>query len=122
MENEQIYDLNSELKEIKENRRIQVNLQKKISVKPQTSLKVNPSDLAVKMKVLEKSGTMKMKPQHYDRSDDWEEYLTQFEISAEINQWNDVTKALYLAGSFKGAAWSILNNLKAARKRRFQSL
>lgn len=83
---------------------------------------MNPSDLAVKMKVLEKSGTMKMKPQHYDRSDDWEEYLTQFEISAEINQWNDVTKALYLAGSFKGAAWSILNNLKAARKRRFQSL
>lgn len=42
---------------------------------------------------------MKMKPQHYDGSDDWEEYLTQFEILAEINQWNDVTKALYIAGS-----------------------
>lgn len=70
----------------------------------------------------EKSGTVKMKPQHYDGSDDWEEYLTQFEILAEINKWNDVTKVLYLAGSLKGPARTILNELKATERRRFQSL
>lgn len=37
--------------------------------------------------------TVKMKPQHYDGSDDCEKYLTQFEILVEVNQWNDVTKA-----------------------------
>lgn len=70
----------------------------------------------------EKSGTVKMKPQDYDGNDNWEEYLTQFEIFAEINQWNDVTKALYLAGSLKGAARTIFNELKVTERRRFQSL
>lgn len=64
----------------------------------------------------EKSGTVKMKPQDYDGNDDWEEYLTQFEIFAEINQWNDVTKALYLAGSLKGAARTIFNELKVTER------
>ena len=43
-----------------------------------------------------------MKPQLYDGDDDLNEYLAQFEILAEINNWDYITKSLYLAGSLKG--------------------
>lgn len=43
-----------------------------------------------------------MKPQLYEGDDDLNEYLAQFEILAEINNWDYVTKSLYLAGSLKG--------------------
>lgn len=65
---------------------------------------------------------VKMKPHHYDGTDDWEEYLTQFEILAEINKWNNLTKALYLAGSLKGPARTVLNELQASERKSFDSL
>ena len=37
----------------------------------------------------------KIKPQLYDGSDDLDEYLTQFNILAELHGWNSKTKALF---------------------------
>lgn len=71
---------------------------------------------------IEKLGIVKMKLQDYDGNDDWEEYLMQFEIFVEINQWNDVIKVLYLVGSLKGVVRIIFNELKVIERRRFQSL
>lgn len=58
-----------------------------------------------------------MKPQLYEGDDDLDEYLAQFEILAEINNWDYETKSLYLAGSLKGGARALLNELdKESRK------
>ena len=67
---------------------------------------------------------VKMKLHHYDGTDDWEEYLKQFEILAEINKWNNLTKSFYLAGSLKGPARTVLvlNELKASERKSFDSL
>lgn len=71
------------------------------------------------------SGTQngaKMKPQFYDGSEDLEDYLSQFEILAELNQWNYHSKSLYLASSLKGDARSMLSELSPIERRDFDTL
>lgn len=63
-----------------------------------------------------------MKPQLYDGDDDLNEYLAQFEILAEINNWDYITKSLYLAGSLKGGARALLNELNRDQRRDYDSL
>jgi hypothetical protein len=63
-----------------------------------------------------------MKPQLYDGDDDLNEYLAQFEILAEINNWDYITKSLYLAGSLKGGARALLNELDRDQRRDYDSL
>ena len=63
-----------------------------------------------------------MKPQYYDGSDDWEEYITQFDILSDINNWSYGSKSLYLAGSLKGPARAILNELSSSERRDFDKL
>lgn len=65
---------------------------------------------------------IKMKPQYYDGSDDWEEYITQFDILSDINNWSYESKSLYLAGSLKGPARAILNELSSSERRDFEKL
>jgi hypothetical protein len=50
------------------------------------------------------SNLVKLKPQNYDGTEDLDDYLSQFEILADLNCWNYETKSLYLAGSLKGDA------------------
>lgn len=64
----------------------------------------------------------KIKPQIYDGSDDLEEYLTQFNLLAELNGTNYRTKALLLASSLSGGARAILNEMSDREKRDFDSL
>ncbi|CAC5421297.1 unnamed protein product [Mytilus coruscus] len=52
-----------------------------------------------------------MKPQPYDGTDDIEEYLSQFQIFAEVNGWDYNTMSLCLASSLKIGARAILNEL-----------
>lgn len=68
------------------------------------------------------SGSLKMKPQYYDGTEDLDEYLSQFEILAELNSWNYVTKSLYLAGSLKGDARTLLTELSLMERKDYQSL
>ncbi|MCG8048446.1 MAG: hypothetical protein N0E48_22985, partial [Candidatus Thiodiazotropha endolucinida] len=66
---------------------------------------------------------IKLKPQTFTGSDDdFEDFLTQFEITAEINGWNYKAKSLYLANSLTGAARAILNELTSEQRRDYQNL
>jgi hypothetical protein len=56
-----------------------------------------------------------LKPQLYEGDEDLDEYLSQFEILAEINGWDYVTKSLYLAGSLKGGARALLNEQESRK-------
>ena len=63
-----------------------------------------------------------MKLQLYDGDDDLNEYLAQFEILAEINNWEYIAKSLYLAGSLKGGASALPNALDRDQRRDYDSL
>ncbi|CAC5386872.1 unnamed protein product [Mytilus coruscus] len=69
-----------------------------------------------------KSSNVTMKPQLYEGDEDLNEYLAQFEILAEINGWNYATKSLYLAGSLKGGAKALLNELDKESRKDYDSL
>ena len=64
----------------------------------------------------------KVKPQLYDGSDDLEEYLTQFNLLVELNNWNSKTKALFLASSLNGVARAILNEISEPERHSYDSL
>ncbi|VDI54332.1 Hypothetical predicted protein [Mytilus galloprovincialis] len=64
----------------------------------------------------------KIKPQIYDGSDDLEEYLTQFNLLAELNDWDPKTKALLLASSLSGSARAILNEITDGELHNFECL
>lgn len=68
------------------------------------------------------SFSLKMKPQTYDGSNDIGEYLTQFNLISEINNWSYQAKSLYLASSLSGNARSLLSELTEIQKRDFDSL
>ncbi|KAK3092534.1 hypothetical protein FSP39_004068 [Pinctada imbricata] len=63
-----------------------------------------------------------MKPQQYDGVEDLNEYLTHFNIVAEINGWSYQSKSLHLAGSLSGGARALLNDLEPAKQRDFDSV
>ncbi|XP_033739054.1 uncharacterized protein LOC117326415 [Pecten maximus] len=63
-----------------------------------------------------------MKPQQYDGCEDFEEYISQFEILAELNNWSYASKSLYLAGSLSGSARAVLSELDETSRRDFKSL
>lgn len=64
----------------------------------------------------------KIKPQIYDGSDDLEEYLTQFNLLAELNNWGPKPKALLLASSLSGGARAILSEMTEAERRDYDCL
>lgn len=65
---------------------------------------------------------IKLKPQTYSGTDDFEDFLTQFDITSEINGWDYKAKSLYLANSLTGAARSLLNELTDDLRRDYKSL
>ena len=67
---------------------------------------------------------IKLKPQSYSgvENDDFEDWLAQFEITAEINGWDYRAKSLYLANSLVGEARSLLNELSDTQHRDYRSL
>lgn len=68
------------------------------------------------------SFNIKMKPQAYDGTTDISEYLTQFNLIAEINQWPYSVKSLYLASCLSGNARSLLSELTETQKRDYNHL
>lgn len=64
---------------------------------------------------------VKLKPQTYTGNDDFEDFLTQFEITSEINGWDYKAKSLYLANSLTGTARALLNELSAEQRRDYKS-
>ena len=64
----------------------------------------------------------RMKPQLYDGQTDIEEYLTQFNIIAELNDWDYHSKSLYLASSLTGTARSLLNEIEPEQRKDYYNL
>lgn len=68
------------------------------------------------------NSSLKIKPQIYDGTDDFEEYLAQFQIMAELNGWNYNVKSLALASSLSGRARTLLAELDENKCRDFNAL
>jgi hypothetical protein len=62
------------------------------------------------------------KPNMYDGQSSWEAYYAQFCIIANMNRWNDMEKAAFLATSLKGTALQVLVNLSSDRRQNVQAL
>ncbi|PIK38624.1 hypothetical protein BSL78_24534 [Apostichopus japonicus] len=58
----------------------------------------------------------------FDGSIPWEDYIVQFELIAELNDWNKRMKALQLAASLRGPAQSILADLEEEKRRDYQAV
>lgn len=67
------------------------------------------------------SGTV-LKPQFYDGTEDFDDYLSQFDIISELNNWSYGAKSLYLAGCLKGDARALLSELPPIERRDYNSL
>ena len=80
-----------------------------------------PPHMTVNRSVIH-DGSLKMKPHSYDGSEDLDEYLSQFEILADLNRWSYETKSLYLASSLKGDARSMLVELSPPDRRDYHCL
>ena len=63
-----------------------------------------------------------IRPETYDGTSDWGEYLTYFEQLAELNQWDEERKAAVLSVCLKGEARVVLAGLDPARRRSFHAL
>ena len=71
-----------------------------------------------------KSGNsqFRMKPQQFCGTTDFDEFLSQFEITCEINAWQYRQKSLYLANCLTGDARSILSELDHDVRRDYNTL
>lgn len=63
-----------------------------------------------------------MKPQQFCGTTDFDEFLSQFEITCEINAWQYREKSLYLANCLTGDARSILSELDHDGRRDYNTL
>ena len=64
----------------------------------------------------------KMKPQNFNGTTDFDEFLSQFEITCEINGWQYREKSLYLASCLSGDARSLLSELDHDGRRDYNTL
>ena len=65
---------------------------------------------------------VKMKPQTYDGSDDLDEYLTQFNLVADLNGWDYETKSLFLASCMVGGTRALLCELDPRQRKDYTSI
>ncbi|CAG2230870.1 unnamed protein product [Mytilus edulis] len=63
-----------------------------------------------------------LKPEPFSGKDCWEEYLSHFEDCAELGQWGNRTKLLFLAASLRGQARTYYMSLSAGDRRTYQML
>ena len=63
-----------------------------------------------------------VRPTTYNGSTSWEDYQAQFELVAEINGWDQTTKATYLAVSLSGPAQAVLGDLDRSQRTNFKEL
>jgi hypothetical protein len=63
-----------------------------------------------------------MKPEPFSGRESWEEYLSHFEDCAELSQWSDKQKVLFLAASLRDQARSYYMSLSQVERRSYESL
>ncbi|KAK3735799.1 hypothetical protein QZH41_007419 [Actinostola sp. cb2023] len=67
-------------------------------------------------------GRPKVRPTTFDGHSSWEDYLAQFNLVTELNRWDSVTKATYLAVSLSGPAREVLGDLTVSQRKDFTAL
>ena len=67
------------------------------------------------------NNNFKMKPQTFNGTD-FDDFISQYEITCEINKWQYKEKSLYLANCLTGDARSLLNELDYEGKRDYNTL
>ena len=63
-----------------------------------------------------------MKPQTFNGDEDWESYLSHFEVCAELGRWSHQDKALYLAACLRGNAQVYYMTLKMPERTSYHTL
>ena len=63
-----------------------------------------------------------MKPDTFDGTRDWEEYLSHFELCAELGRWPEREKMLALAASLRGPARTFYISLSSREKSTYDDL
>ena len=61
-------------------------------------------------------------PAPFDGKTAWDDYRVQFELIADLNGWDEATKAIYLAASLQGSAQAILADLDGYARRNYRAL
>ena len=64
----------------------------------------------------------RLRPTPFDGTTSWDDYKAQFDLVAELNGWDDTTKAIYLATNLRGAAQTLLGDLEPSRRRDITAL
>ena len=65
---------------------------------------------------------MVVRPEIYDGTTDWEEYISHFSDCAELGSWNDHAKCLVLAANLRGAARKYYTGLSTEEKQDYHRL
>ena len=63
-----------------------------------------------------------LRPESYDGTTDWPEYLVYFEQLSEVHGWDHPTMAMVLGLSLKGSARSVLANMTFTQRREYKTL
>ena len=63
-----------------------------------------------------------MRPDNYDGTSDWSEYLIYFEQLSELNEWDDERKAAMLSLVLRGEARVVLASMDPAKRRSYFAL
>ena len=66
--------------------------------------------------------TKGIKPDTFDGTGNWSDYLIQFNLIADFCRWNEYEKALHLAINLRGIAQSVLADLRHDQRTNFHSL
>ena len=61
-------------------------------------------------------------PMTFDGQTAWQDFKVHFEMVADLNNWEDVQKATYLAVSLRGAAQEVLGNLPQIQRQNYDLL
>ena len=62
------------------------------------------------------------KPPMYDGTTSWSDYLIQFKMIAELNEWSEHEKLLHLGGSLDGVAREVLGDIDESMRNSFDGL
>ena len=66
--------------------------------------------------------TSNNKPATYDGTSSFQDYLVQFNMTGDLNHWDERTKAMELATGLRGAAQTVLSDLRPEQRTDFDQL